>query len=440
VEGQEWSAVVRLGDDLLRQDDVPGESSAQVRRWAGIAHFMLGRPSQALPLLESGIDGAPPGVDLTVDRYFAGMSAMMLGDLTRARRWLRTAIADPDPDSWALDAARRGLAQVEAELGDLPSALSAIEAAPMRAETHLLNELIRARIELRAGRDDQARVLLHAAALRLPEEPDDASPAQNATVASMLVSVAADYVELGHPAEASRAVREARRRFELAERTELQEAAYLPLLDAEVSRLEGALDDAEEHLARAGPASAGPADLGPLLLRARARIAWSRGDEEQAPDLWSRAVEGFEAIDHRWLAAATRDELLTGPPRPAPHPDVDDLMRPPPDWQLPDGLQISFAVTPDHGTDAERDELMAFAEELGAQIETRGLGELDGWGSGGGTFELFLLGDPERLWEVAEPGVRDLAARYATTAVIQRGGEERTVDLAPGGAARRLDP
>jgi tetratricopeptide (TPR) repeat protein len=431
VERQDWTATIRHGDRLLGEETLPGEDVALVQLSLGTAQFVLGRPERALPLLESGIDSAPTGVALAEHHYFAGMSAMMVGDLDRARRMLRRAVAHPERDSWALDAARRGLAQVDTELGDLDGALSVVEASPMTSETYLLNEVIRASIHRRAGRADEARVYLFGPAQQLPEHPDRASPEENATVASMLVKIAGEYTELGHAAEARGALDEARRRFLLTGRPGLSEAAYLPVLEAEVSRLEGDLDAADRHLDLAADGAEGPADLEPLRLRAAARIAWERGDAGRAHDLWSRAADGFAQIDHRWMAAATRDEVQEGPPRPEPHPDIAELMQPPEGWQPPDGIVLSFAVTPEHGTDVERSELMGLAEEVGQEIEAGGYGEVDGWGSGDGTFGVYLNGDPDQLWATAEPRIRDAARRYDTRVVIQRDGEEIPLDLDP---------
>ncbi len=110
VDDEDWARAITLGTPLLVEPDLPPDARSLLALDLGRAHLLQGEHTAALGLLEQGLEGEPPRtVDRTAHRYGAGMAALVLGDLPRARQHLLAAVADDGP-SWAVAAARRGAA------------------------------------------------------------------------------------------------------------------------------------------------------------------------------------------------------------------------------------------------------------------------------------------------------------------------------------------
>lgn len=442
---QQWQRVVDIGVDLLdRADDqeLPDDAKPHVRLVVGRANFNLGESDHALAMLSRGLAEAPAGIaatDLGEYRYIAGMAAMTSGDIDTSAQHLQAVLdhaddAEVHSDEFPWGSARRALAQVHDETGDSDAALAVL--APLMArEPSPMTWAAHGRAAHRVGDQDRARQSLSWAWTVGSSYPDHDAPAAQATVATMLVTVAEVLVELGHAGEAAEVLDEGERRFDLAVGITPHAARAIPVLRAEIARLRGDLEAAERLLGEVVPAADEP-ELAAARARATARTVRDRGRVDEAKRHYDDAVRAFDGIGYRHQADVLRAEVLATPPSLEPHPtwgvaadepdQATDVVASGPE----DAVLVVLPLS-DEETGAPGETLDLQDEALGWERAVEGVGgEFDGWLTGGGEFMVYLYGDPDRVWSAIESDVRGLARRVGGGhVVLRRGDEEDRLDL-----------
>ena len=405
---QDWGTVVEIGDSLL---DADPSLRAWTQAMRGRALFSLGRNAEAADAYDEALTAPPDGINLTESFYFAGMAAKLAGDIDRALRFLRRG-QHADPRSWATGAIARGLSQIALDRDLLDEAWNAVAQLPEDRAQRALQHVIRARIRVAQDDPTGAREEL-SEARAVVGVSRDATPAQAATVCGMMTTAGAMYVELGDPGNARTVLEIAGYLFDRAGRREIPPSSYIPLFRAAVARLEGDLEGAERLLDECRSRPAAAPDVEPFLLRESARIAWDRGDRDRARDLWERSASEFEARGYMMHARRLRSEMNVGPPK--------ARLAPPPK-ELPDGVLVSFEAT----TEDRIRELVALTDSLTDLVADSDAGEVDGWEAGGGTFVIFLYGDPHRLWNAIEQPVKEALRGARAEITIRKDGRTDT--------------
>lgn len=425
-ELEDWQRVLELGGST-------GNAGSAIDLMIGRALFSLGRHREALARFETGLQADDPGgVDIGESAYFAGMAAMLTGDLERARAHFGMAIERASDKSWAGDAAVRGLAQVETELGSFDEALHLLEGPARKGGPSPFTHVLRARAFARKGNARSARWELSAAGRLIPEPEPDAAHAALKSAASMLVGMAEVYVELGHTPEAHNALDTCTRALETAGWPDIPAAAYLLVFRAGAHRLDGRLPQAERLLDTCATHERLARDLAPMILRERARVAATLGEHTDAERLWREASDAFQGIGYRQQAEACLREIEHGPPVASPHPSAtEELALMAREANLPDGVIIDLRMP--ESSEAPETELAAMlriADAVASAVEQAHAGEYDGWEVGDGAFSIFCYGDPDTIWSAIEQHVARSAA-YGGSAVLRKAGKERKIELTP---------
>lgn len=411
VDDEDWTTAVAAAARILEDPHLPRDAAALIRLTLGRGRFMVGEFAAALDDLQTGLAEVPPDVaDLRPYGYWAGMAAQIVGDPDRARGHFEIAASgDPDDDQFPVGAARRALAHLEAEVGNLDDALSILE--PMLAgEPVMMTRTIHAVASARAGRLDDARLSLAMVHDDARAHADEAHPTEQVTIGNTLVLAAEVYAELGHADEAEATLHEASRRLELASSIHSASAVMVPVLRAEIARLRGDLDEADRTLAGAVPDPAEPELVG-AHRRTAARVLWTRGQRDAAATAYRQAAETFDRLGYRFHVDALRAEADAGPVALTEHPDMLEVLRAVAvDEPIPDSLRLVLPLSDEEFGTPEMSELRDAVQAWEPAVTTAG-GEYDGWETGGGEFTVWFYGDPDVLWPVIEADARRLASR-----------------------------
>ncbi len=414
---QDWNRVLALAAALRGPDLAPPIRSA-VDLTVGTALFSLGRNAEALGAFETGLSQeTAAGVDRNEPAYFAGMAAMMSGDLERSRRHLQAAVEGSVGSPWPHDAAVRGLAQVEGELGHFDEGLALLRQAGPDISSQVISLIIAARLHARAGRVAEAIVGLQLATAGLSIDlSDDIPRSEIQTIATMLSTGADVYNTLGQPSEALPILDRSDALLARVGDPPIPARHYARLFRAASLRLLGRVDEAEAILDAAEGMEGAADDAAPIALRERARIAFDQGDADRATRLWEEAARGFEAVGYVWQAGEARREIAGGPPRERPVAAV-------PEPDLPDAVIVRFRGSGDDAATHER------LLEVAHAVEDLVPAAYDGWEVGPDAFVVYLYGDPHAIWRVIAETVRASAPPSGGTVTLRMNGEETTTEL-----------
>lgn len=223
--------------------------------------------------------------------------------------------------------------------------------------------------------------------------------------------------ELGFGEATAAVVDQARARISEAGIDDQVIEGMLVLAEAEAARLLGETESANVAL-ESVDTSVSP-DFAIQYTRTRARLAWGRGDRDAANDLYLQAAVDAESLGYLSLARVITTERSSHPPRSrrdlrgwVEQRFLSELERVPP-----------YAVVVRLAVD-DRPERFGDLEEqlIGLLRATPQLGAVDGIGTDGDIWELFLTGDdPDALWAVVRPLVDALRPAPGSEAQIRRG-------------------
>jgi hypothetical protein len=233
-------------------------------------------------------------------------------------------------------------------------------------------------------------------------------------------------VELGYGQEASRLAAEARHRTAKADIDDAMLDAILSMVEAQSARLVGDVA-APERLA-AVDITLSP-DLGVLVTREHARRAWDEGDLDGAAALYDQAAEASERSGYKSLARLISVERGSGPPIPKTDPapfepwaERSFQQR----WAGHRPYAIVFRLV----LDEDADRFSGLEQDIEAMLNRDpALGSVDGTGSDGEVWELFLDGDdPDALWAAIRP-LEAVGPPPGSLVEMRKGNETLTLPL-----------
>lgn len=347
-------------------------------------------------------------------RYLEGVARWRERDLARAVEIFELVLALPGAAAeigWWFSTSR-ALAQIALELDDPDNAEWYLRRLQGTGVGDAQTLALRARRHMQMGEEEAAMAQVNTAAIRLTEDhSDDVGSLMNGAIA--LAWCAEVLAELGLADDASALTTRARGRMARAGLDDRVLDAMLKIVEAGVARLVGMGDTAVEILDRLDVSSS--PDLVIQADRERARIAIDSGDNDEAKALYERSVRLAEKAGYAFLERSLREELAEGPPRiRTDTPPLGQWSAQARERLLQEHRPYAVVLTMPAGGQA--------AHELEAAIarvvrEQPGLGIIDGTGSDGTIWEIFLEGeDPDALWEAVKP----LLAPYRSEGVEVR--------------------
>ena len=333
------------------------------------------------------------------DRYLAGVARWSARDIESAVGILSAVVQDGDiTDGW-WHSASRALAQISLELDDSEAQkhLRKLQ-GPGVGDAQTL--ALRARAWYQAGDEEAAIAEIHAAAMRLVDDTaTDVGSLMNGAMA--LIWCADVLAELGYADDASALAVRAHTRMTQADVHDAVLLAMLAVVEASIACLIGNEAFAEQSLERFDLSISPDLEIKATLIRARLARAKNRSDD--ATQLYADALGAARASGYGFLERSIRTESTTGPPR------IRTDRAPIGQWDLramenalehhrPYALVIRLPIRDENA-------IHEFEDGVAALLATDpGLGHVDGTGSDGDVWELFLEGeDPERLWNAIRP-------------------------------------
>ncbi len=365
----------------------------------------------------------------TESRYRRGVALWADRDLDGAVEVLEAALAvSPGPvrDGWWF-AVSRALAQIAMESDDLDPAERHLRRLPGSGVGDAQTAALRGRRLLLMGDGDSAAVEISAAVGRLSEErAQDVGSLMNGALALMWCAESLAELGLGH--EASDLASRARARTARAGVDDPVVGAVLTLIEAAAARLLGDSSRAVELLAQVDRTVSGDVDA--QTIRERARLAWDDGDLVTADRLYSDAIARSGSLGYVALTRQIASERPVGPPRLRIDPDPIE------NWaerQLkqvladhrPYAIVVRLVVDSHPGRFSDLEERVK--ETLAAN---RDLGFVDGTGTDGEVWELFIDGDdPEALWSAIRRHIELASPAPGSELDIRRAGLVETIPL-----------
>lgn len=330
-------------------------------------------------------------------------------------------------DNWWF-AATRALAQVAMEQGEFERAERHLQRLPGTAIGDALTIALRARLMRLVGDDHAAQVEVSIAVHRLADGAgaDDAGSLMNGAIA--LMWSAEVLVELGYWRQAVDLVGRARMRTAAAGIHDPVIVAVLTLIEALAARLRSDAEEAARLLGEVDTSTSGDVEI--QLIREKARLAWDAGDRGAASRLYRDALVRCESMGYVTLRHSILTEHQAGPPRAQSVAEAveqwaeQELLR-----QLAEHRR--YAVVVSLAVDADPDRFL----ELEARVrrllsDSPDLGTIDGAGTDGGSWELYLEGDdPEALWAAVRPLVVALGPAPGSSVTIRRNSHTETKGL-----------
>jgi tetratricopeptide (TPR) repeat protein len=340
-------------------------------------------------------------VDGLQTRYLEGVALWRERNLPAAVEVLSSVVADgrPDDEEGWWHSASRALAQIALEDDD-PEAERHLRRLQGTAVGDAQTLALRGRRWFQMGDEEAALAEINMAALRLANDQSvDVGSLMNGAIA--LVWCAELLAELGYADDASALAARARVRMNSADVDDRVLKAILSMVEASVARLVGILDATLARLDEIDT-SLSP-DLLIQVTRERARIADVVQQPERAADLYERCLELARDSKYPFLERSIADEMTVGPRRlridRAPIGQWDPrAMENVPEDHLPYAVVIRLPLR--DGSD------VAGLEELIMSLlrDRPGLGHVDGTGTDGEFWEVFLDGDDaETLWDAVRP-------------------------------------
>lgn len=362
-------------------------------------------------------------------RYLEGVALWRERNLPAAVESLSSVVAGQPHerrDGWWY-AASRALAQI------------ALEADGEEAEWHLRKLqgtgvgdaqtlALRSRRSFQAGDDEAALAEIHTAAARLATDPSsDVGSLMNGAIA--LIWCAEVLAELGFADDASALATRARSRIAEADIHDGVLQAMLGAIDASVARLVGNLDAAASFLGDVDTTSS--PDLRIQVTRERARIARASGRADVALALYEECLELAARHEFLFLARAIDAEVDSGPPAlrtdRAPIGQWDPrAMESVPEAHLPYALVLWLPL-------GDESEILELGRRIAALLRDHpGSGHVDGTGSDGHAWEIFVDGDDaDALWELVRPLLESSPAGRTAEITKREGLSSRRFRLGP---------
>lgn len=335
-------------------------------------------------------------------RYLEGVASWGARDLETAVSILESAVAEPGAaeEGW-WHSASRALAQIALESDDANTAERHLRQLSGTGVGDAQTLALRARRWQQVGDEEEEAIAeVHAAAVRLAEDRStDVGSLMNGAIA--LAWCSEILAALGYGDDASALTVRARGRVTSAGVDDRILDAMLTLVEASVANLVGMSDYTLELLDRLD-LSLSP-DLEIQAERERARIAGNAGNAQRAEGLYQRCIALSIESGYSYLGRSIARELVEGPPRlrtdraPIGQWDLRSMEGP---WEdhRPYAVVISMPVK-------NQAAIHDFEASLSRLFEDRPhLGFIDGTGSDGTTWEIFLEGDdPSALWVSIRP-------------------------------------
>ena len=333
--------------------------------------------------------------------YRQGAQLWVERRLDEAIRVLEAAVeagGGPD-DPWWFPASR-ALAQIAMEQDDLDLAEPHLRRLPDHGIGQAQQVALRARRSMLLGDFDTAAIETSLAVGQLRIDPsDDVGSLMNGAIA--LAWVGDVLVEIGHGEAAARVAADGRSRVARAGIDDPAVNAMLTMIEAQSARLTRD-PSAASRLTQVDQEHS--PDLAILVSREQARVAWERGDSAMARSKYGEAIEQcrkwrYPALNR--LIAAERD---SAPPTPRTDPDpidrwaersVEHLLT----THRPYALVLRLVIDDDSGR------YLDLEDRVNALLQNEPeLGEVDGFGTDGDVWELFVDGeDPAALWDAVGP-------------------------------------
>lgn len=329
--------------------------------------------------------------------YRQGIGLWDARDLRGAVQVMGTALMKsrgPDSDPWWF-ALSRALAQIHLENDDPQTAGSFLEVLPWDQVGMAQTLALRAKASILAREAETAEFQASAAVQVLDESTaEDLGSSRNGVIALSWVSEV--LVDLGYGDQAERVVAMAEARAATTAMTDSPVMGTLVKSAARAARLMGDPDRARAILGTLDT-SVSP-DFEVEQLRELARLDWEAGDRVAARAGYESARD--LALENRYaaLAADIVDEMEQGPP------SGRKAERPVEEWvQVMEAeamAERSYAVVVEIEIGGDLDPLEAMEAEVQRLLDSDpSLGTVDGVGTDGETWMLFLDGDdPEKLW------------------------------------------
>ena len=339
--------------------------------------------------------------DLNQRRYLEGVALWRERRLSEAESVLLSLVGEfgPGDDAWAHSAAR-ALAQMALEADDEESAEWLLRRLPGTGVGDAQTLALRARRWFQLGEEEAALAEIHAASIRLAaDKSDDVGSLMNGAIA--LIWCAEVLVELGFADDTAALLMRARARMGAAGIDDRVLQSALTMIEASVARLVGDVKSAQRFLDQVDPEMSG--DLEVQAIRERARLAASSGLDLEASHLYQQAAELARETGYSYFERSIADELAAGSPSRrtdrAPVGQWDPrAMEHVPDEHQPYALVIRLRLDDD-------EVVLDFEQAVLDFLRNRpALGYVDGSGTDGEIWELFLNGDdPDALWDAVHP-------------------------------------
>ena len=328
-------------------------------------------------------------------------------------------------DPWWF-AASRALAQIAMESDDLDLAERHLRMLPGLGIGDAQQLALRARRAMLEGDHHASSVAISAAVQRLAaDDAADVGSLMNGAIA--FAWCAEVLVELGYGEEASRLIDSARQRVAEAAVDDPMLSAILAMGEAQAARLLGD-DTASARLAKIDITQS--PDLGILVTRERARTARDADDTRAADAAYAAAIESSKRLGYVALTRLIAMEKSVGPITLRTDPDPVER------WAMRSmGQNLAghrpYAVVVRLILDDDPERFLELEREVSSLLgRLPSLGIVDGTGSDGEAWELFLDGDhADPLWAAIRPLVEAVNPAAGSQVVMRRGEETHTIPV-----------
>ncbi len=374
-------------------------------------------PDDAIAVVDAVFDPEDPGAT-SEGLYRHGVALWSGRRLDAARRVLDAAATFAGRDrfqAWSASIDRaRALVALELDEPDVAEQhLGAFQPDPVSAFVHLA---VQSRVELLRGDHELAAQTLSRGAaivlaLHLEEVPDLMNSAIGCTHASDAL------LELGYAASAARLAAFGQ---DLVARAGVDDPVVAAALALAAARSAGLAGDAETSIRLLGTVDTSlDPDLEVNARAEHARARWRAGDTDGARAGFEDAVELARGADLRSVArllAAERDEPRPRTPREEPGP-IETWAGGPIDTSAPTPYAVVLTLV----VEGSLDRCYDLEDEVAALLDREPhLGAIDGTGSDGEIWELFLDGDDgPALWAAVQPLVHRLDPPAGSTVRVR---------------------
>jgi tetratricopeptide (TPR) repeat protein len=335
-------------------------------------------------------------------RYLEGVALWRERDIPAAVEALSSVVSDGRPDDAEIwwHSASRALAQIALESDDIEKAEWHLRRLPGSGVGDAQTLALRGRRWFQMGDEEPALGEIDMAAMRLAsDKSDDIGSLMNGAIA--LIWCAEILTELGYADDASALIARARGRMAAARVDDRVLKVMLSMVEASVARLAGNFEAALSSLDQADT-SLSP-DLLIQVTRERARIAATAQESGEAAQLYERCLELARDSGYVFLERSISKEVMAGPPRlrtdRAPIGQWDPrAMENVPEMHLPYAVVIRLPLR-------NETEILEFESRLTNFLRDQpDLGYIDGTGTDGEIWEIFLDGDDaDALWDAVRP-------------------------------------